>query len=410
MADFMGRGLKTRPLALSMLLACSLALTAGSQFAIAQSEDADAPETQSSVLSESTAKSAEIIESAAHMKTPMVGTIKANVSSETLRTGISKNQSPFLEGHIQTVPKDTRIDITLMQGLNSEFSQKGDEIFARVSCDVPGGPGGHGPIMPGGWTAHGVVTEAQGEKRANRSGYVSIEFDKLISPDGQYEVDFKGNLTTKDSAAMTVAKQIGTSSRFVSVGALGGALAAVEFGGIGTAVATHGISVGVGAGIGATLGAVGFLKRKGGADCHYASDDLQISIDEPIELPVFAPSTFMAAKPVPLMKNLKIAVNSFKFCKDPYGDKQSKYLEVAMTIENHTNGPVSAKQISIVNDFDKHFTPVVDASLSALMKKVQPNASAQITVVYEVDSAKHKYWLSLYNVDHTRELSRVPIN
>jgi hypothetical protein len=425
MADFTRRPAPVRPPLLSWMLAFSLALSISSQFAFAQAEKAPSPaqvasdgdastetasETQSSVISESTAKVAEVIDSAAHMKTPMVGTLKATVARERLKTGISKNQSPFLEGHIQTVPKDTKIDITLTQGINSEFSQKGDEIWARVSCDVPGGVGGHGPIMPGGWMAHGVVTEAQGEKRGNRSGYVSIEFDKIRSPDGEYEVDFKGQLTTKDSTAMMIAKQLGTSSRFISTGALGGALLSVQMTGLGTAVATHGISVGVGAGIGGTLGAIGFLKRKGGADAHYSNDDLQISIDQPIELPVFAPSAFMAAKPVPVMKNMKIAVNSFKFFKDPYGDKHSKLLEVAMTIENHTNHPVSAKQISIVNDFDKHFSPVVDASLSALMKKVQPNASEKITVVYEVDGINHKYWLSLHNVDGTRELSRVPIN
>jgi hypothetical protein len=406
MADFTRRSAQARPQLLCWMLAFSLALSAGNQSAFAQTDT----ETQSSVISESTAKAAEVIDSAAHMKTPIVGTLKATAEADRLMGTVSKNQSPFLEGHIQTVPKDTKIDITLVQSFNSEFSQKGDEIWARVSCDVPGGVGGHGPIMPGGWMAHGVITEAQGEKRGNRSGYVSIEFDKIVSPDKEYEVDFKGRLTTKDSTTMMVAKQLGTSSRFVSTGALGGALLSMQVTGLGGAIATHGISVGVGAGIGGTLGAIGFIKRKGGADSHYSNDDLQITIDQPIELPVFAPSAFMAAKPIPVLKNMKIAVTSFKFVKDPYGDKQSKLLEVAMTIENHTNHPVSAKQISIVNDFDKHFSPVVDAGLSALMKKVQPNASEQITVVYEVDSAKRKYWLSLHNVEGTRELSRVPIN
>jgi hypothetical protein len=422
MANSLRRPAQATPHLLSWMLAVSLALSVGTQCVFAQTESVESAKTasavesegdnsiESPVISNSTAKAAEVIDSAAHMKTPIVGTLKAKVEKEFLDGRVVKTQSPFLEGHIQTVPKDTKIDITLAQNINSEFSQKGDEIWARVSCDVPAGVGGHGRIMPGGWMAHGVITEAQGEKRGNRSGFVSIEFDKIVSPDGQYEVDFKGKLTTKDSTAMMVAKQLGTSSRFVSTGALGGALLSLQVTGIGGAIATHGISVGVGAGIGGTLGAIGFAKRKGGADSHYSNDDMQITIDQPIELPVFAPSAFMAAKPVPALKNMKIAVTSFKFVKDPYGDKQSKLLEVAMTIENHTNHPVSAKQISIVNDFDKHFSPVVDASLSALMKKVQPNASERITVVYEVDSAKRKYWLSLHNVEGTRELSRVPIN
>ncbi len=306
MADLMRRPAQARLPFLSWMFALSLAVSAGNQCAFAQTESAEeVPETQSSVIPGSTAKAAEVIDSASHMKVPIVGTLKASVAKDKLEGTVSKNQSPFLEGHIQTVPKDTKIDITLTQGINSEFSQKGDEIWARVSCDVPGGVGGHGPIMPGGWMAHGVVTEAQGEKRGNRSGYVSIEFDKLVSPDKEYEVDFKGQLTTKDSTAMMVAKQVGTSTKFVSVGALGGALLSVQMTGLGTAIATHGISVGVGAGIGGTLGAIGFLKRKGGADAHYANDDLQITIDQPIELPVFAPNQFMAAKPIPVLRNMK---------------------------------------------------------------------------------------------------------
>jgi hypothetical protein len=196
----------------------------------------------------------------------------------------------------------------------------------------------------------------------------------------------------------------------MAVGGIGGALISLQLTGIGGAVATHGISLGVGAGIGAGLGLFGSLKKFGDVADLSSGDHMRMTIVEPLQMPVFKARTFVAAKPVPKLATMDIKVNAYKFDKNPSGDKRSKRLQVDVTIVNHTNHNVKAGQLSVVNDFDQQFEPVIDMNLRDLMKPIQPYASEHILIVYEVGDAKRKYWLSLHDNSRTKELARVPVN
>ncbi len=340
---------------------------------------------------------------------PAQNMLSAALESSILRGNVEKTErpSPFLTGQIEVVPKGTQIDLTLTHNINSEFTQKGDEIWARISRDVVGS---NGRVMPGGWFAHGFVTEAQGRKRGGRDGYVIVQFDKIISPDGAFDADFDATLSTKDSTIKTVAKEVFTDSRYTATGALGGALLSLQFTGIAGAIATHGISVGVGAGIGGGIGLFGALKRFGSVESLYSGDDMKLTVVEPIVLPAFNRTAYTSNQPAPSLKNMNISVIRHKFTKDPYGDKHSRLLEVEMTIDNRTKREISAKQIVIVSDFDKRFLPLPNANLAALTRKIAPNTAEHITIVYEVDSDKRKYWLSLHDISGQKELSRIPVN
>ncbi len=114
--------------------------------------------------------------------------------------------------------------------------------MVEVSRDV--GSGSNAVGVPGGWYMHGLVTDAAEQKRGGRNGYVTIEFDKLVSPKGEYELPFHAKFSTKDSKLESVAKVLTTDSAIVGYGAAGGALLSLQMTGIGTAIATHGISVG----------------------------------------------------------------------------------------------------------------------------------------------------------------------
>ncbi len=143
-------------------------------------------------------------------------------SSKVLKGSVRHDgsKSPFLPGVVQTVPKGSTIDIAFSGTFNSEFTQKGDEIMVQVSHDVPGSSG---VGVPGGWYAHGLVTDSAVPKRGGRGGYISIMFDKLVSPDGQYEVPFHAEVSTKDSPVKSVAKLVAVDSGYVGLGALGAA-------------------------------------------------------------------------------------------------------------------------------------------------------------------------------------------
>ncbi|MBZ0187326.1 MAG: hypothetical protein K8F91_13850, partial [Candidatus Obscuribacterales bacterium] len=124
-------------------------------------------------------------------------------------------RTPLLSGSVQVVPVDTKIELVIPDGvyINSEVSQKGDEIMVRIGKDVLG-EGGK-VVLPGGWYARGLITQAACQRRLGRDGYLDIKFDKLVSPDGEYEVDFDAQFSTKDSKLKSVAKVVAIDSGYV---------------------------------------------------------------------------------------------------------------------------------------------------------------------------------------------------
>ena len=335
--------------------------------------------------------------------------LEAGAQKNTLKGSVESGgrESPFLEGSVQTIPKGTKMELTFCANVNSEISQKGDEVMMKVSANVPGG---NGVAVPGGWYAHGFVSKAQGHQKMHRNGFVEIEFDKLVSPDGHTEVDFPAKLSTKDDAMTSTLKQVAFGSKCTTVGAIGGAIVSVQLTGIGGAVATHGISVGVGAAVGGGLGIIGALKRDGKADSRYEGDDVKLVIAEPIMMPAFKAELLPSAKPVPVLKDMKISLNKFRFAKDPSGDTESRLLDIDITVDNHTKNSYSPRQLMVIDDHGHEFTPWVGENLKALMRKIGPEQSERIDILYEVNSGKRNYWLSLREKATGAELSRVPIN
>jgi hypothetical protein len=231
-----------------------------------------------------------------------------------------------------------------------------------------------------------------------------------VSPDGRTEVDFPAKLSTKDDAMTSTLKQVAFGSKCTTVGAVGGAILSVQLTGIGGAVATHGISVGVGAAVGGVIGMYGAARRDGKADSRYAGDDVKFVISEPIMMPAFKAELLPSAKPVPVLKDMKISLNKFRFAKDPSGDSESRLLDIDITVDNHTKDSYSPRQLMVIDDHGHEFTPWVGENLKALMRKIGPEQSERIDILYEVNSGKRNYWLSLREKATGAELSRVPIN
>ncbi len=104
---------------------------------------------------------------------------------------------------------------------------------------------------------HGQVTAIGLQKRLGRDGYVEVEFDKLISPEGDIDLPFNTKFSTKDSQLKAISKEVLIDSGYVTLGALGGSIFSVQLTGVPVAIATHGISVGAGAAVGGGLGLIG---------------------------------------------------------------------------------------------------------------------------------------------------------
>lgn len=327
--------------------------------------------------------------------------------ADLLRGRVTATQSPFLYGSVETVPKGTKLDLTLMGNLNSEMSQKGDEIFARVAVDLKDG---EHVLLPSNWYLHGIVSDVKSQRRLGRDGYVDVEFDKLVSPDGQYEVPFAAKFSTADNQLKAVAKVLAIDTGYVTEGAVGGAILSVQLTGVPLAVATHGYSVAIGAAAGAGIGALGALKRKGKIASLYPSDEMHLTVASPLTLPGFNPDALASRTPHEKLKNLDLTVLSSHFGKDPFGDAHSRLLVLDVKVDNHSAREYSFFDLAVVSDYNQRYYPFLMGGLSSWKKRVLPNSAAQGTISFSVDSPKHKYWLVLLDKKNRQELTRVPIN
>ncbi len=316
-----------------------------------------------------------------------------------------KNRSPLLSGEVQQIPQGTKVDLVVPDGMviNSEISQKGDEILVRIGKDIMDGDR---VVIPGGWYMRGLVTEAQSQKRLGRNGYVEVQFDKLVSPDGDYQVDFNAKFSTRDNKMASVVKVVGKDMGYVAAGAGAGALLSVQLTGIPTAIATHGYSVAIGAGVGGTIGLIGALKRKGKVSSILSGDELKLVTSEPIMMPGFDKTMLPSAQVPQHLEGLDLRVKDYKFAKPWWDDKSARILEVSLEVDNNTKQTFHFFDLLVVNEHDQRFSPLPGFKF----EKVSPGKSGAGKVSFTVGSPKRKYFLIFLNRRNGKELSRAAIN
>lgn len=334
--------------------------------------------------------------------------LKATVSQQTLEGRVTEEGalSPLLEGSVQSIPQGTAIQMKMCSAINTQLCQKGDEIYAQVSSNV--GDGAH-VMVPGGWFAHGLVSDVAGQKRGGRDGYVEITFDKLVSPDKKTELPFNSKFTTRDNKLKAVSKTVLVDSGYVSYGALGGAIMSVQMTGIPTAIATHGISVGVGAGIGASIGLAGALARKGKIVSYFPEDEIKLVTAEPISLPGFNPTALPSAEIHQHTEGLNLAAKQPIFQKDKFGDKASRILSFDATIYNGTPEEYGFFHLAVVSDHNQRYCPLI-SSFNQAGEKVQPHSSGSKRLAFLVGNPKQKYYLVLFDSSNEKEIARTAIN
>lgn len=319
------------------------------------------------------------------------------------------NGSPLLSGSLQMVPKGTSVDLTLQCHLNSELSQKGQEVFARISRDVIAADGSK-VVLPGKWVAHGFVTRVDRQKHNGRDGFVEVKFDKIISPDGQYEVPFETTFSTKDNELKSVAKVVLRDTKFATIGALAGSIMSVQMTGLPVAISTYGISVGIGGGIGATYGIACAVARKGKICSVYPGDHVKLKISEPLSLPGFNPLALDSARSRTHLPGLSLIVADYKFEKDPLSkDKNGQVLRVNFIANNRSKQTLSLRNVRVISDFDEIYAPHISAAMMRF-KELSPGSSQNISLPFSVDSKKQKYWLIMVRDSDGTEQARVEIN
>ena len=101
--------------------------------------------------------------------------------------------SDLFTGEIEEIEEGAKLKMTVASVVSSGFNQEGDEFFAEVTDDFSTESG---IVIPSGTVAHGTVSKLKTSKRLGRDGYIIVNFDFLITPDGR-KVPIDASMTTK---------------------------------------------------------------------------------------------------------------------------------------------------------------------------------------------------------------------
>ncbi len=382
-----------------------ISLLAQAPFSVPVSANAQVPSTQTKPAKTQTPEGKH--EAAAESAPGSSGTA-ADVKGKTLKGSATHHvdRSALLDGVVQTIPPGVDVNLSLNCFLNSELSQRGDEIFAKVSVDVKDGSK---VMLPEGWYIRGLVTDSAGQKRHSRDGYIEVTFDKLISPDGEIELQFPAKFSTKDNTLKSVAKVALIDSAIVSKNALKGAWLGVKYGGIPAAIASYGIVPGAAGGAGALYGGFKAWRREGEIRGFSPGEVIKLKTVEPISLPGFDAKALPSYKKDPPMRGAVINVNKCWFEPD-VRDKKAQLLKVDFTFVNETKRQFSFRDFVVTTNLGQRYFPefLSPANHAQFKKTIAPNTQEDGIVTFNVDKGKSEYYLIL--IDHnSKELSRALI-
>lgn len=202
--------------------------------------------------------------------------------------------TPQVYSGMQVVaPSGLVLPASLQTAISTQVAKQGDFVQATISQNVSLGGRGY---IPSGTLVQGTVSDALAGRRLSRSGELSIEFNKLMLPNGQ-QIPIQGHLI--GSLGKYKDKGTGTTDEYRGEGwgtkigqtALRGGLGAGMGAGLGTAVGAiagggHGAGMGAwsGAAIGGGIGLADMLMRKGKDVLIPAGTAMQIQLDQPADM------------------------------------------------------------------------------------------------------------------------------
>jgi hypothetical protein len=202
--------------------------------------------------------------------------------SASVNTGANGNT--VLQGRLATVPANTKFTGTISQGvLSSELNKVGDEV--RLTTDQPLMSADGRAIVPAGSQIVGHVSQIQPAGRTGKPAIMDINFDKILTPDGQSytiqgSVDTADGMLHGDTTKGRVLKAVGKTALGAGLGAaLGTAMGPLSGGKVGRG-AVFGTAVGAGA------GALTAAAQKGKDVTVSSGDKLEIKLDQPITVQV----------------------------------------------------------------------------------------------------------------------------
>ena len=313
-----------------------------------------------------------------------------------------RDNKELFTGEVDQLEAKDVIKMTVSQVLSSGYTEEGDEFFAEISSEVEGEKG---VILPAGTIAHGSVKEIQSSKRLGRDGWIEVNFDYLITPDGR-EIPIQGKMSTKLNPVVGTSKVVAKGAGYTAVGGAVGGILALNMFGLPAAIASQGYTVAGGAALGGAVGLGMALYRKGKDVLISPGDEIRVKVVSGVELPVFKKEALKQEEFI--CDGLNVKITNIDFEKDPFGELNT--ITVAIVITNLTDKYFTGFDMSLINDLNASFYPSVFGDTTLMFSKIKPGDRIAGRISFSVDNIKRKHWLVFYDRAQRKQIAKISID
>jgi len=327
---------------------------------------------------------------------PMSGHIQFDAQNKQ-----TQNNEMFT-GEIEKINEKDTINLTVSQVLSSSYTFEGDEFFAEISSDVVGEKG---LLLPTGTIVHGIVKYIEPPKNMGRNGWVEMNFDYIVTPDGR-EIPIQASLSTKENLLKGSAKTIATHTGYTLLGGVAGGFFALNTLGLGAAIASNGYTVAGGAAIGGLVGLTAAIIKKGEGFVIKPGDELKIKIDSNIEMPVFSENAFRQEEQ--FLDGLNVRINSVVLEKDPFGEENT--ITLSLGIDNYSEHTFSTFDIALISNTEQAYFPSPFGDTSLWFKTISPGQRVAGKLSFSVNDKRAKHWLVFYDRRTKKPIAKYSID
>ena len=305
-------------------------------------------------------------------------------------------------GEVEKLEKKDVIEMTVSQVLDSNLSVEGDEFFAEVTSEVYGD---EGVILPKGTIAHGKIVKIEDPKKLGRSGWIELDFDYLMTPDGR-EIPIEGKMSTKLHPIVETTKIMAQDVGYTALGGVAGGFLALNWLGLEAAIASQGYTVLGGAAVGGAIGLGMALLRKGHDVLIAPGDEIKVKINSTVPLPVYKDTALMQHEL--FYPGLDIHISDIKHEEDPFGEVNT--ITLTILISNMSDKTFSGLDMALVNDYNRVFRPSVFGDTKIMFRQIKPGDKVAGQISFAVDNVNRKFWLTFYDRRYGKALSKISID
>ena len=238
-----------------------------------------------------------------------------------------------------------------------------------------------------------------------RQGWIALDFDYLITPDGR-EIPIEGKMSTKLHPVAEASKIVVQDVGYTLAGGAVGGFMALNWLGLEAAIASQGYTVAGGAAVGGAIGLGMALIRKGHDVLIAPGDEIRVKINTTVPLPVYKESALMQHEM--FYPGLDIHISDIKHETDPFGEVNT--ITLTVMISNMSDKTFSGLDMALVNDYNSVFRPSIFGDTKLMFKQIRPGDKFAGRVSFAVDNINRSFWLTFYDRRKGTALTKISLD